>query len=83
MLSYLQKLKEKKNWRLWYKNIQQGYRNRIWHRQMYTAYDQKFEKINDGKNRNTKPRKKQIARKEGKLQLLWNIGSGNQQRSGN
>ena len=39
------------------KNIQSGYRNRIWHRKMCHSYNERWEKTNDRRNRTLKLRK--------------------------
>ena len=49
---------------------------------MRHAYNEKRETTHNGINRTTKPRKNQIARRKGNLQILGNIRSGNHQING-
>ena len=64
------------------KKIYSRYRNGIWHRKMCHAHNRKkWIKTNNGRNKTTKSRKKQKARKKEKLQVLGNIGSGNNETS--
>ena len=76
--------KMKRNW-IFYtdnKNIFSGYRNRIWDRKMCYAYYQKWEKIDNRRNRTAKSGKDQNTSRKGNLQVLGNIGSGNRETSG-
>ena len=59
------------------RNIQPRFCNKIWHWKMCNVDNGKWEKRNDRRNKTTKSRKRQNARREGKLQVLENIGSGN------
>ena len=65
-----------------HKNIQQGYTNRIWLRKMCLSHNEKGEKTNNGRNRTTKSRKSQNARRKGNLQVLGDIGSRHHQTNG-
>ena len=57
-------------------NIQSGYRNGIWHRNMYNAHNEKWKKTNNGMNRIVKRRKNQNASRKRKLLALENIANG-------
>ena len=48
----------------------------------FVIENEKWATKNDGRNRTTKPRKKQNARRKGKLLLLGNIRSGHNQTIG-
>ena len=56
----------------------QGYRNGIWHRKMCYAKNEMRKKRNNRRNRITKLKKNQNARKKGKLQIFGNIGNAYQ-----
>ena len=58
-------------------NKQSGYRDGIWHRKMHHANNEKRKTTHDGRNRTTKSRKNQNARRKGNLQIFGNVGSGN------
>ena len=64
------------------KNIQSGCRDRIIHRKMCHANNEKQKTTNNGWNRSNKSRKNQNALRKGNLQMLGNIGSGHHQISG-
>ena len=63
------------------KNIQPGYRNRIWHRKIGHAHNEKCTKSNIRRNRTAKFGKTQIDQRKGKYLVLGNIGRGHHQTS--
>ena len=63
-------------------NIKLGHRDGIRYRERRYAYNENQETTYNGRNRMTKSRKNQIARRKGNLEILWNIGSRHQQTSG-
>ena len=70
----------KKNWRLWYKIIIICSRDivmKFWRRKMCVAHNEKWKKPNNERNRTATSRKNQNARRKGRLQVVWNIGSEN------
>ena len=62
--------------------IQSGYMNGIWLRKMCSAYNQKRERTDNGRNRTVKSRKNQNAWRKGNLRVLRNIESSHHQTSG-
>ena len=55
------------------KNIHPEYKNGIWHRKMCHAYNKKWQKRNNCRNRTAKSGKHQNAWREGKILVLGNI----------
>ena len=64
------------------KNLQSGYKDGIWHRKMYHANNENQKTSTGRKNRTTKSRKNQNARRKGNLQVLGNIRNGHSQTCG-
>ena len=62
------------------KEIQSGYSDGIWHRKMCHVNNEKRKTANDGRNRTTKSGKKQNPRRKRNLQVLGNIGSGDERK---
>ena len=64
------------------KNIQSGYRDKIWHSKMSHANNEKREKTNVVRYKIIKSRKNQNAQRNGNLQVLVNIESRHHDISG-
>ena len=68
--SCLQKINKESETNISNKNMQSEYRNRIWHWKRNHVNNEKWKKIDYGRNNTAKSRKSQNARRKGRLQVL-------------